>query len=245
MGIGGGVPTLETEGNDIRLGDVVVSASRNGHSAVFQYDFGKALQGQSYRTTRILDQPPTILRNAISEIQTHHEARGHEIEEAIQIVLQKRKRLRSKYSRPIASSDRLYRSDFVHTNDKEKCTTVCEADSSKQVARSERTDEEDNPAIHYGPIASANTLMKDAEFRDILSKEKGVLCFEMEAAGLMNHFPCLVIRGICDYSDSHKNKDWQGYAAMTAAAYAKELLLRISPTHVQAEKNISEVLDRS
>ena len=56
--------------------------------------------------------------------------------------------------------------------------------------------------------------MKDALFRDTLVAEKDVLCFEMEAAGLMNHFPCLVIRGICDYSDSHKNKEWQGYAAM-------------------------------
>lgn len=241
VGIGGGVPTEE---NDIRLGDIVVSASRNGHSAVFQYDFGKAVQGQIYRTTRILDQPPTILRNAIGEIQAHHEARGHGIEEAIQIVLQKYKRLRKKYGRPVASSDRLYRSDFVHMNDKENCTTVCEADSSKRVARSERTDEDDNPAIHYGPIASANSLMKDAELRDMLSREKGVLCFEMEAAGLMNQFPCLVIRGICDYSDSHKNKDWQGYAAMTAAAYAKELLLRIPATQIEAEKNIREVLDK-
>jgi hypothetical protein len=55
-----------------------------------------------------------------------------------------------------------------------------------------------------------------------------MLCFEMEAAGLMNQLPCLVIRGICDYSDSHKNKQWQGYAALTAAAYAKILLSVVS-----------------
>lgn len=41
----------------------------------------------------------------------------------------------------------------------------------------------------------------------------------------MDDFPCLVIRGICDYADSHKNDRWQPYAAATAAAYAKELLL--------------------
>ncbi|KAJ5007381.1 hypothetical protein K4K57_010796 [Colletotrichum sp. SAR 10_99] len=60
--------------------------------------------------------------------------------------------------------------------------------------------------------------MKDARMRDKLAAERNVLCFEMEAAGLMNHFPCLVTRGICDYSDSHKNKAWQGFAAMMAAA---------------------------
>ncbi|KAL9468319.1 hypothetical protein ACSS6W_010013 [Trichoderma asperelloides] len=78
--------------------------------------------------------------------------------------------------------------------------------------------------------------------RDKLATEKDVLCFEMEAAGLMNHFPCLVIRGICDYSDSHKNKEWQGYAAITAAAYAKDLLSRIAPSRIEAENKIGDVL---
>src|SRR5207244_1761799 len=40
----------------------------------------------------------------------------------------------------------------------------------------------------------------------------------------MDNFPCLVVRGICDYADSHKNKMWQGHAAFTATAYMKELL---------------------
>ncbi|KAH6988696.1 hypothetical protein EDB80DRAFT_623375, partial [Ilyonectria destructans] len=84
--------------------------------------------------------------------------------------------------------------------------------------------------------------MKDAFVRDRLITEKDVLCFEMEAAGLMNHFPCLIIRGICDYSDSHKIKEWQGYAAMAAAAYAKDLLGRIAPNRVEAEKKISDIL---
>lgn len=68
--------------------------------------------------------------------------------------------------------------------------------------------------------------------RDRLAEELGVLCFEMEAAGLMDNFPCLVIRGICDYADSHKNKDWQGYAAATAAGYTKDLLSVISVAQI-------------
>ena len=74
-------------------------------------------------------------------------------------------------------------------------------------------------------MTSGNQFIKDTVTRDRLSKELGgILCFEMEAAGLMNNFPCLVIREICDYSNSHKNKRWQPYAAATAAACAKELL---------------------
>ncbi|KAK3367661.1 hypothetical protein B0H63DRAFT_504525 [Podospora didyma] len=139
-------------------------------------------------------------------------------------------RLRNKYSRPSPSSDRF-------------CTNVCSGDPSNIVLRLERTKEQDDPAIHYGLIASANQLMKNALIRDKLAAEKDVLCFEMEAAGLMNHFPCLVIRGVCDYSDTHINKEWQGYAAMTAAAYAKALLCRIPPNKVEVEKTIEEIIN--
>jgi nucleoside phosphorylase len=63
----------------------------------------------------------------------------------------------------------------------------------------------------------------------------------MEAAGLMDRFPCLVIRGICDYADSHKNKRWQAYAAATAAAYAKELLCLIPENQVIGAQTAAEV----
>ncbi|KNB19986.1 hypothetical protein FOXG_17249 [Fusarium oxysporum f. sp. lycopersici 4287] len=36
--------------------------------------------------------------------------------------------------------------------------------------------------------------------------------------------------------DSHKNKEWQGYAAMVAAAYAKDLLYEIAPNRVESER---------
>jgi nucleoside phosphorylase len=97
--------------------------------------------------------------------------------------------------------------------------------------------------VHHGTIASGNQVIKDAAVRDKLSAELGgVLCFEMEAAGLMNSFPCLVIRGICDYADSHKNKRWQPYAAATAAAYAKEMLSAIPPAEVAASRTAEEAI---
>jgi nucleoside phosphorylase len=151
--------------------------------------------------------------------------------------------LRQKYSRPEQGSDRLYKPSVVHPQGSEHgCDQSCGSQMADLVLRRDREKDEDNPAIHHGVIASANQLMKDATIRDTIAKEKGVMCFEMEAAGLMNHFPCLVVRGICDYSDSHKNKQWQGYAAMTAAAYAKDLLNRMVPSRVQQEDRIAKVL---
>jgi hypothetical protein len=100
------------------------------------------------------------------------------------------------------------------------------------------------PAIHYGTIASGNRVMKDAVERDKVSQDLGgVLCFEMEAAGLMNNFPCLVIRGISDYSDSHKNDGWQRYAAATAAAFARELLNHLAHTRVAQIRTINQAMD--
>ncbi|KAI3167086.1 hypothetical protein DTO039G3_6353 [Penicillium roqueforti] len=210
VGIGGGVPS---ENHDIRLGDVVVSASRGSESA--------------------------ILRAAMAGIRTQYERKGHQLEEAINGIFGKNMRLRRKYKRPEPMTDRLFLPEVIHH---QADCAKCAVDPSTLVLRSERADDEDNPAIHYGLIASGNQLMKNALIRDQLAAEKDVLCFEMEAAGLMNTFPCLVIRGICDYSDSHKNKEWQGYAAMVAAAYAKDLLKRIPLNRIEAEERISAVV---
>uniref|UniRef100_A0A093VG13 Vegetative incompatibility protein HET-E-1 n=1 Tax=Talaromyces marneffei PM1 TaxID=1077442 RepID=A0A093VG13_TALMA len=235
VGIGGGVPTK----HDIRLGDIVVSVPCEGEGGVFQYDFGKTIQEQAFQSMRFLNQPPTMLRGAVMGIQAQHERKGHRLEEAIETILENNPRLCRKYTRPHPGSDRLFKADITYTG---ACADFCTNNPSYLVERQERAEHEDNPAIHYGLIASGNQLMKDAVTRDRLAAEKDVLCFEMEAAGLMNHFPCLVIRGICDYSDSHKNKAWQGYAAMAAAAYAKDLLSRIAPNKVEAEKRIIDVL---
>jgi nucleoside phosphorylase len=243
VGIGGGAPSRQ---HDIRLGDVVVSAPRVGNGGVFQYDFGKTIHDQSFRTTGFLNQPPAILRTAMNGLKAQYESEGHQLEAAIDNLLEKKPRLQKQYKRPDSSNDILYQPEIIHpANDATSCGTTCGNDPSNLILRVERTEDEDNPEIHYGLIASANQLMKDATVRDRLAAEKDVLCFEMEAAGLMNHFPCLVIRGICDYSDSHKNKEWQGYAAMVAAAYAKNLLYRITPNKIEKEKKIGETLSDS
>ncbi|KAI9782389.1 MAG: hypothetical protein M1839_005262 [Geoglossum umbratile] len=240
VGIGGGAPSRK---HDIRLGDIVVSVPRDGKGGVFQYDFGKTIQDQSFQPTGFLNQPPMVLRTAVNGLKAQYESEGHQLEEAINSILEKKSRLRKKYQRPAPSSDRLYQTRVTHPpNDEASCAAVCGDDSSNLVPRHERAEDEDNPAIHYGLIASANQLMKDALLRDKFAKENDVLCFEMEAAGLMNQFPCLVIRGICDYSDTHKNREWQGYAAMAAAAYAKDLLYQIPPNKVEGENRISDLL---
>jgi nucleoside phosphorylase len=70
-------------------------------------------------------------------------------------------------------------------------------------------------------------VIRDGESRERLWKLYGIICVEMEATGLQEEQWCLVIRGICDYADPHKNKKWRKYAAATAAAYARGFLSSI------------------
>ena len=80
------------------------------------------------------------------------------------------------------------------------------------------------PSVHFGLIASGDTVMKSGEERDAISGAEGVIAFQMEGGGYWRSFPCVVIKGACDYADSHKTKVWQRYAAATAAACMKAFL---------------------
>ncbi|EFQ34117.1 hypothetical protein CGRA01v4_12182 [Colletotrichum graminicola] len=219
VGIGGGVPGKV----DIRLGDVVVSSPTGTSSGVVQYDFGKAVHDGRFEYTGTLNKPPQSLLAAVSKLRANHERRPNQIP-AILADMKMRNPDMTDYLHQSMDEDRLFQAFYEHTGG----DTCDDCDVSMIVERDPRPAAA-TPKIHYGIIASGNQVMKYAQTRDRLAKDLGVICFEMEAAGLMDNFPCLVIRGICDYSDSHKAKRWQRYAAATAAAYAKELLYLVTP----------------
>lgn len=138
-------------------------------------------------------------------------------------------------------NDKLFKSTYGHVGGAD-CNKCDAAEKEERSARGSTT-----PEIHYGTIASGDILMKDTAFRDWVIEQlqlEDCLCFEMEAAGLMNNFPCLVIRGICDYGDSHKNDRWQRYAAVAAAAYAKEFLRYIQGTEMEKTEKAMDIMSR-
>ncbi|CAG7995656.1 unnamed protein product, partial [Penicillium salamii] len=204
VGIGGGVPSKA----DVRLGDIVVG------TRVMQYDLGKAFRDGELQRTAIPRIPHQLLGTAVSCVRSKHELSPSRVIS----ILQQKLEGQPSYSRP-SSPDRLFHATYDH----ESLTGSCDkCDHSKLVPRSRRMLAE--VRIHYGAIASGNQVMRDGTTRDNIARQLDVICFEMESAGLMDILPCLPIRGICDYADSHKGKAWQRYAAATAAAYARELL---------------------
>ncbi|KAL3489691.1 hypothetical protein BJX62DRAFT_238819 [Aspergillus germanicus] len=60
--------------------------------------------------------------------------------------------------------------------------------------------------------------------RDVIAKKEQVIGFEMEGAGVWETLPCILVKGVSDYADSHKSKDWQLFAAASAAACMRALL---------------------
>jgi nucleoside phosphorylase len=130
--------------------------------------------------------------------------------------------------------------DYDHPVGKASCI---DCDIDRVTRRADRAGQ--SPVVHYGLIASGNQAMRDGRTREQLRRLMNVLCFEMEAAGLMDDFPCLVVRGIRDYADSHKNKQWQAYAAATAAAYTKELLNIIPSSQVIGTRQIGEMASKT
>ncbi|KAJ5898084.1 hypothetical protein N7504_008372 [Penicillium tannophilum] len=235
VGVGGGVPSSEI---DIRLGDIVVSQPRNTSGGVIQYDFGKDLPDR-FQRTGMLNRPPKVLLTALATIQAHHLTEDSRVVEFISDIDNKiPQRKAAEFTRP-TQEDCLYQAGYDHG----ESNTCVDCDPSKVISRPSR--DYDEPVIHYGLIASANRVMKNGRMRDQLAQDLGVYCVEMEAAGLMNDFQCLVIRGICDYADSHKNKDWQGYAAAVAAAYAKELLLVVPFNQIDKTPTARDALSKS
>lgn len=200
VGIGGGVPSA----GDIRLGDVVISKPNAKNGGIVQYDFGKHLKDSEYRPTGSLNAPPWLLLNALSKMQANHQILQY-IENSKAAILQNPS---EQFQYPGEENDELFEASYEHGKEE----TCLKCDRSKLIKRSSR--KQRGTVIHYGTVASGNSVIKSGLMRDFLAKSQEVKCFEMEAAGI-NAFPYLVIRGICDYCDSHKNKRWQEYAAVS------------------------------
>ena len=193
---------VRTETHDIRLGDVAVSKPVGVNGGVIQYDIGRTLQDGTFERGH-LNEPPPLMLSTMSKVQAMHDAQAPKADAFLEEAFNKYPNMKARYSRPTTDT-RTY-----------------------EMSRHNLL-----PAVHYGLIASGNMVITDRKDRErLLRANRGILCFEMEGAGLMNTLPCVVIRGISDYADNDKDDSWQRYAAITAAAYAKELLSELPVTN--------------
>lgn len=231
VGIAGGVPSTN---KDVRLGDVVVSKPSAGKGGVVQYDYGIAVRDGELEPSGFLNAPPSILGTAVHKLMAQHEKQPF-----AQYFDEVHPLMGPSFAYPGAKHDLLFEDGYKHIKgDKHvKGETSCDlCDPSKVIQRENR--EQPGPRVCYGNIGSGNQVVQDPATRNRMAERSKLLCFEMEAAGV-NEFPCVVIRGISDYSDSHKNKLWKSYASATSAACAKQLLSLIKIEEVTMTAPIS------
>ncbi|KAF6801232.1 PFS domain-containing protein (phosphorylase superfamily protein) [Colletotrichum musicola] len=250
VGICGGVPFYDGGKREIVLGDVIVSEGLKQVDFGRQYP-GQFMMRESVGD--VFGRPPPEIRGLISKLKSRHDRQilRERMTEHLQTL---RAVLGKDAEYPGAAKDQVFEGAYIHRhNVPDACSTcsnpdnrgfheVCDqargsscedinCDKAKLVARKRLdavirgAEEADTfPAVHFGYIACADHVMKSGGDRDSIAKNTGVIAFEMEGAGVWDMFPCLVIKAVCDYADSHKNKKWQSYAAATAAACAKAFL---------------------
>jgi nucleoside phosphorylase len=216
VGVAAGLPDLSrAPPRDVRLGDVLVALGDNDGPGLVAYDLGKEISDgiKLLQCGHVLATNEAVVRSAIGIIKPSAPNDAGILQPYYQGIKDK-EHAKGTFADSGQERDRLYE---IGVNGLEKC-----------VNRPRRPDSQ-RTQVWYGPIGSGEKLMKDAQKRNELRDTYGIIGLEMEAAGTMNRIPVGVIRGVCDYGDMYKNKEWQPYAAAMAAAYAKAVLAEIQP----------------
>ena len=238
VGIGGGVPRptgSEDPLDDIHLGDVVVGWPGDGKPACVYYDLGRWKVDGKYEMLGTMDKPDWRLTNALGILASDHQLGRTKFSDQLA-----RLRDYKEFAHPGLEHDKFFKAAYHHVGEYGSNCVAC--NGNELVQRPPRTEDDKNKFIfHQGRIASGNSVIRDGEWRDKISRQcDGVLCVEMEAAGVDVNGKCLVIRGISDYADSHKNDLWKFHAAGKAAAFARELLSMIQPDAVKDMEDMIE-----
>ncbi|KAL3305280.1 phosphorylase superfamily protein [Colletotrichum asianum] len=238
-GICGGVPR-PGGGKEIFLGDVIIS------QAVVQYDLGRQYPDKFIRkgtTSDNLGRPNQDIRSLLASVQGAFglDRLRQQMLRALGQIQQNSTGRQNTYTRPPPTEDILFEPAYLHRhNDQINCgcddSAACDkamsascldlrcAENSVLRTGQPGSSRSQDPRIFIGQVASGDTVMKSGKRRDEVAREHNVIAFEMEGAGVWDQVPCLVVKGVCDYADSHKNKVWQPYAAAVAAATTKALL---------------------
>lgn len=220
-GIAGGIPNIENANEHVRLGDIVICNNKG----VVQHDMGKNITKPKKTFLKWFNskneefeynfspRPPdsTLLRNTEIHVQRTG-TNEYEFWKHLDGLLAKKNHVR-----PEVMS--LCDTPWINGSEVEQPSVPNGFDQTR-------------PRIHFGVIASGNTVVKSAKVRDKLKIDFKAKAIEMEASGVSDAAwiqgkDYFIVRGICDYSNSDKNKIWQPYAAAVAATFTKDIIERL------------------
>lgn len=217
VGIAAGLPHPS---RDIRLGDVLVGLPEGDSAGLVSYELGKETKDgfQPLRGGHALATTAQIVRSAIGSIKLEAPNDTRKFMTYYEAIRDKEHACGT-FDDPGQDADLLYATKG----------------GSESIVQRDPRPEAQRTRVWYGPIGTGEKLFKNEEKRNALRDQYGLIGLEMEAAGTMNRIPVGVIRGVSDYGDHRKNKQWQPYAAAMAASYAKAVLAEIKPARPKEE----------
>ncbi|PYH75539.1 purine and uridine phosphorylase [Aspergillus uvarum CBS 121591] len=252
VGICGGVPQAQDQ---ILLGDVVISKNIvPAENAIF-HPYGPVPE--------ITEQPqfgrPTwVVRSLLAKLEDQKTDLEKITCRYLDRLLQKPGFAQSRY--PGEKEDQLFRPDYIHKHRNPhdcdcvqpgKSCTVAKHSSCDQLGCEPayliprgRDESTQTLMLHFGSVASGDQVIKSGQHRDKIAQTKEVIAFEMEGAGAWDYLPCLIVKGVCDYADSHKNKKWQRHAAAAAAACARAVL-DLYENSIEQDEELTPLQQRS
>ncbi|KAF4437679.1 putative pfs domain-containing protein [Fusarium austroafricanum] len=245
VGVCGGVP-FSQDGTELLLGDVAISEELVRYDFARQYPDVCVIRKSVSESARKL---PVEILGYLAKLKGL-KARRRLRERTAEHLITLSKVLEIVY--PGVEEDILFESTYNHKHHPPSSCNICvgnsdglarmiceearstsckdlKCDMGRAVTRKRQKAAADNQrelysAVHFGKFGSGDKVMKSGEDRDRIARSEGIIAFEMGGAGAWDILPCVIIKSICDYSDSHKDKRWQRYAALTAAACTKAFL---------------------
>ncbi|KAL8402745.1 hypothetical protein RB596_009203 [Gaeumannomyces avenae] len=248
VGIGGGIPSSPPHADplqDIHLGDVVVGYPLSGNPPSIYYAYGRLKPGgREILHKGRMEDPDRRALSGLDALTSDYEFNPNEVRARLSEQL---KRLREnkthghKFRLPPPDSDKLFKADNHHQGDWGDCD-ACRG--LELVKRPPRQDEDRETFVfHRGMAAIGDQVVQDGEEREKIRElcDGFARCVEMEAAGIKVNRKCLIIRGISDHADSHKNDEWKQCAAGHAAAFARQLLCTIPAGELRAKEEPGKI----
>jgi len=229
VGVGGGVPHYTDWSRHVRLGDVVMAApNRDGQRFIYQYCQAAEVRetGEAVFETKSWCPPELSLQLLGEQLQQEAEASSPSTcwESNFNSALNELEQA-STWHRPPPASDKLFMS-------------IGGGDLIEVGHPTPRSGLEDprvggRPVLHLGPVAAGRGVALDDQLRQEFAYKNGILAYDSELDSVVesiygnrkDHY--MLIRGIADYKDGTRRKEWQQYAALMAASVLKSIIVKM------------------
>ncbi|XP_060070799.1 uncharacterized protein LOC132550724 isoform X2 [Ylistrum balloti] len=236
VGIAGGVPHYTDYFKHVRLGDIVISScDEKGYIYYYCEKVLRNKEGDIQFKMKTYGPREMDLQRVVEKLQDRSRKNPGKtpwdryITEGLEIL----KNQEADFNRPPPESDRLY----MGIGD----DNVIEV-QHPEAPESDINNHQGTPTIHYSPLGSGR-FNRSEQMRLDFANRHGIMCFDTEFDQVLESIvgnrkdSFMIIRGVADYGDGTRNKEWGPYASLAAAAMMKAIIKMISNRYLSEDED--------